>query len=291
MFKNIKRYKTFVSSSVRFNFKVIMQIPPFDILKDIIKHYLFLESNGFEPQTLRLFSDGNTGIVFNSNNNLSLEFDKNILPSSFLYGQITQFKDIQSSKNLSLIIVVFQPTGIKKLLGIPAFEIKDKIISLEHIFNKESNLIEERLKEAKSINDKLNILNIFFTRIALKVLKGKEDLVTESVNFIRKSKGQISSNQLEKFTGYSQRHIERLFLDSVGISPKHFANILKLHNFLQQLKNKKSNTNLIELDYQVGYSDQSHLIKEFKKITGFTPTSYQNNVNKLAINFVTISKM
>lgn len=270
------------------NFRTTMQIPPSDILKDIIKHYLFLESNGFEPKNLRLFSDGNTGMVFTSNNNLSLDFDKNKLPSAFLYGQISQFKDIQTSNANQLIIVVFQPTGIKKLLGIPAFEIRDSIISLQHIFSKESNELEEKLMEAKLIQEKLNILNLFFTTIAFKNLKEKEQIVSASVEFILKNKGLISSNQLVKFTGYTERHIERLFLDSIGISPKNFANIIKLHCFLQQIKTIPNHTNLTELAYQFGYADQSHLIKEFKKITGLTPTTYKNKTDKLAINFVAL---
>ena len=38
--------------------------------------------------------------------------------------------------------------------------------------------------------------------------------------------------------------------------------------------------------YEAGYTDQSHLIKEFKKITGMTPKIYQHNVDKLTTNFV-----
>jgi AraC-like DNA-binding protein len=89
-----------------------------------------------------------------------------------------------------------------------------------------------------------------------------------------------------KFSGYSERHIERLFMESVGINPKNFANIIKLHSFLKQLKKTTEKASLTELVYQSGYADQSHLIKEFKKITGMTPTAYKNNKNKLAINFL-----
>lgn len=264
-----------------------MQIPPSNILIDIIKHYLFLNNNCFEPQHLRLFSDGNTGIVFSSNNNISLDIDRKKLPHSFLYGQITQFKDIRTSNTTCLLIIVFQPTGIKNLLGIPAYELRDQIIPLEDIFGKDSMKLEEKLTEAKSYQEKSDVLNLFFTSVALKHSKEKR-IVASSIDFILKNKGIISSSQLIKFTGYTERHIERLFMDSIGINPKKFANIIRLNYFLQQIKTKPDYINLTGLAYEVGYADQSHLIKEFKKNTGMTPSTYKENKNKLAINFLSM---
>jgi AraC-like DNA-binding protein len=267
-----------------------MQIPPAPILTEIIKHYLFLDSKGFAPKNLRLFSDGNTGIVFTKNNNLALDYDKSKLPNSFLYGQITQFKNILLTDETALIIVVFQPTGIKKLLGIPAVELRDNIINLEDILDEKSLEIEEKLAIASTIEEKSDILNLFFTSIAVKSKNEKEQTVTSSINFIFKNKGVVTNSQLIKFTGYTERHIERLFMDSIGLNPKQFSNIIKLNCFLQQLKNKSNYTNLTEIAYNVGYADQSHLIKEFKKITGLTPTTYENIPNKLAINFLVLPK-
>ena len=269
-------------------FRTTMQILPSNILTDIIRHYLFIDSNGFGTNILRLFSDGNTGIVFTSNNNLSLDINKNRLPNSFLYGQITQFKDILLSNDTTLIIVVFQPAGIKKLLGIPAYELCDYVINLEEIFGKEGLEIENKLAEASTMQEKLNILNLFFNSIALKNIIRKEQIVSASIDFILKNKGLISNSQLVKFTGYTERHIERLFRESIGINPKNFANIVRLHSFLQQLKSKSDITNLTKIAYQAGYADQSHLIKEFKKHTGMTPNLYKNNARKLAINFVAL---
>ena len=112
--------------------------------------------------------------------------------------------------------------------------------------------------------------------------------LSASISFILKNKGLISNSQLVKFTGYTERHIERLFMESIGMNPKNFANIIKLHSFLQQLKSKSNTTSLTEISYQAGYADQSHLIKEFKKHTGMIPSQYSKKV-KLAINFVAFS--
>ena len=87
-------------------------------------------------------------------------------------------------------------------------------------------------------------------------------------------------------TGYTERHIERAFSESIGINPKKFGNIVKLHSFLKLLKHKSTQNNLTAFCYEAGYSDQSHLIREFRKYTGVTPTQYLNDTSRLATNFM-----
>ncbi len=73
------------------------------------------------------------------------------------------------------------------------------------------------------------------------------------------------------------------------MGPKKFCNIVRLHQFLKELKNKEGNQHLTKLAYEAGYADQSHLIREFKAITGMTPKAYQGRVVKLASNFLSLN--
>lgn len=265
-----------------------MQILPSIELQPFIKHYLFLESEGKAVKKLRLFSDGNTGIVFSFRSNLFSNGKNNeleILPNSFLYGQISKFKDLYLVDTISLIVVVFQPAGINKLIGISADELLDNIIRIEYLFGRHGLQLQEKLFEEVNFQNKLDLLNFFFRElIAKNTLSNQSLIVQASLDFILKNKGHISINQLVKYTGYTERHIERKFIEAVGLSPKKFSNIIKLHSFLKYLK--EEHKNFTTLAYEVGYADQSHLIKEFKKYTGITPTEYVHNTSKLAINFM-----
>jgi len=267
-----------------------MQILPPKELFPFIKHYLFLESKGSGFSKLRLFSDGNMGIVFSFKNNLVSGYKNNEqvepLPNSFLYGQISTFKDVCVVNETDLLIVVFQPSGIQQLLGIPAGMLRDNIISTAYLFGKQGQELNEKLMEAFSIRDKLRLLNLFFTKLALKRTHPGDLIVQASVNSIVKNKGLISLNQLVKLTGYTERHIERKFIEAIGIPPKRFGNIIKLHHFLKHLKNQSNNANLTAIAYEAGYADQSHLIKEFKKFTGMTPKTYIHEADKLTTNFI-----
>jgi AraC-like DNA-binding protein len=267
-----------------------MQILASKELFPFIKHYLFLESRGIDIKKLRLFSDGNTGIVFSPENNLTLVQNDSIrlerLPNSFLYGQITEFKDIFLLNKTRLIIVVFQPDGLNKLLGLPANELQNHIIRTEDIFGRDGLQLAERLFEKNTTQEKIDILNTFFIELVLKQTLKTEILISPTLNFIFRNKGIVTLNQLIKFTGYTERHIERKFLEAIGMTPKKFINIVKLHNFLKHLNDKPGKANLTQIAYEAGYADQSHLIKEFKKHTGMTPGLYNNKSEKIAVNLV-----
>jgi AraC-like DNA-binding protein len=267
-------------------------LPPKELLP-FIKHYLFLESKGNDLTKLRLFSDGNTGIVFSFKSNLlgspANDGEQSSLPDSFLYGQISTFKDVYLLQEANLIIVVFQPSGINQLLGIPAGELRNTIISTEYVLGKRGAELYEKLAEKPAVRDKLELLNHFFTDLVSKRTHPGNLVVDASVHLIIKNNGLVSSGQLIKLTGYTERHIERMFIKSIGISPKKFGDVIKLHHFLKRLKQEQPGKSLTSLAYEAGYADQSHLIKEFKKFTGMTPKTYINKADKLTVNFVKIN--
>src|SRR5882724_932727 len=147
-----------------------MQVAPSKELLPFIKHYLFLDRKGMGINKLRLFSDGNMGMVFSFKGDLigGIQGNQRIdyLPNSFVYGQISEFKNLYSEKNVSLIAVVFQPDGINRLSGIPAHEMKDRIIGIKDIFGLQGLMLQEKLHEEIDPETKSKLLNTFFLNIS-----------------------------------------------------------------------------------------------------------------------------
>ncbi|QSB27095.1 helix-turn-helix domain-containing protein [Flavobacterium sp. CLA17] len=267
-----------------------MQVSPPRELSAYIKHYLFLENKGNTAQQLRFFSDGNTGIVFSQKSKLIAGLNnsetRNYLPGSFFYGQPNGFKNIYSDNEILIVIVVFQPNGINQLLGVSGSEFRDAIITIDGIFGSAGLELEEKLAEQVTIKGRLQLLNHFFRRIEAKKPQTNQLIANASLDFILKNKGQFSLSQLVAYTGYTERHIERKFTEGIGLNPKKFAAIIKLQHFLSLLKNKTGNISLTSISYEAGFSDQSHLIREFKKHTGITPREYLYHTGKLTNNFI-----
>lgn len=265
-----------------------MQVSPSKELSQYIKHYLFLDDTETAIQKLRLFSDGNTGVVFSLKSKLISEINnevKKYLPTSFLYGQLHGFKDIYSENETSLIIVVFQPNGIYQLLGIPATEFQDSIIPAEEVFNQKVIALQEKLSQQNN-QTRVELLNHFFRSLMAEKSASNQFIINNALNFIVTNKGDFSVKQLVEYTGYTERHLERKFKECIGLNPKKFGNVIRLHHFLKLLKNKPDTTNLTAICYDAGFSDQSHLIKDFRKHTGISPREYLFNSGKLANNLI-----
>jgi len=69
-------------------------------------------------------------------------------------------------------------------------------------------------------------------------------------------------DDLVSVSGYSRRQLQRLFPEKTGFSAHDFLKILRFHQALA--------TQRID-----AYTDQSHYIREFKRITGITPVAFR----------------
>jgi AraC-like DNA-binding protein len=78
-----------------------------------------------------------------------------------------------------------------------------------------------------------------------------------------------------KYIGLSQRRFIQIFKSEVGLTPKLFTRIQRF----QQMRSfiaKDSSPNWAAIAFDLGYFDQSHLIREFLEFSGLTPTDYLN---------------
>ena len=69
----------------------------------------------------------------------------------------------------------------------------------------------------------------------------------------------------------SERQLNRLFKQWIGLSPKELTRIIRFQNALRNII-LADNVNWSSLAVESGYHDQAHFISEFKAFTGITPT-------------------
>jgi AraC-like DNA-binding protein len=71
-----------------------------------------------------------------------------------------------------------------------------------------------------------------------------------------------------------ERRFRDVFIDAVGLAPKTFARVARLGRALGVLVDPKPS--LASIALEAGYSDQAHLQREMKAITGLTPAVYRS---------------
>ncbi|MGB3384283.1 MAG: helix-turn-helix domain-containing protein [Marinomonas sp.] len=99
------------------------------------------------------------------------------------------------------------------------------------------------------------------------------------IQSIYANNGNIKIQDMEALTGYTRRTIQRLFVDDVGVTPKLFSRIVRCQSAVYNI-NHSDNIELSDLAFSLGFSDQSHFQKEFKKLVHATPMLYQSSVKQ-----------
>ena len=79
--------------------------------------------------------------------------------------------------------------------------------------------------------------------------------------------------EIQRDLGVTERTLERLFENNIGVSPTQFRKIHQFNRAFRQL-NTRQFRSLGDIAFEHGYADQSHYIRTFKKFTNITPKEY-----------------
>lgn len=170
--------------------------------------------------------------------------------------------------------------GVRFLPGyVPAFvdasmpEMIDRIIPFPEIAK--GHDLPAIVAEQDQFMDQISAFMQFYLKYYEKSVydpyRTKFGLIAEIV----KAYGNIRVEELSERTNYSVSYIDKIFLHEIGISPKSFSSILRFQWTLNKMvvsPEKRVDYNSIIAD--LGYYDQSHFIREFKKYSKYTPSKY-----------------
>lgn len=84
---------------------------------------------------------------------------------------------------------------------------------------------------------------------------------------------EIKLADLAALIGMSQFHFSHLFKQSIAITPYQYLLQQRIERAKQLLK--QTDQPILEIALQCGFNSHSHLSKQFRQLTGMTPTSYR----------------
>ncbi|AQR95962.1 MULTISPECIES: helix-turn-helix domain-containing protein [Clostridium] len=84
---------------------------------------------------------------------------------------------------------------------------------------------------------------------------------------------QKSFKEIASDLNISYRQLQRDFNTILGITLKEYESIARFHKAVNHLEEK----NIVQSAVEAGYWDQSHMIREFKRMCGYTPTYIKKN--------------
>lgn len=250
---------------------------PSVILSQYIKQYWAIDNclpNG-GIHTQRIVPSGLMEITFYLGDlPTSTESNKNINANSILSGQQKGFHDLLVSGKLSLFSVTLQPCAATLFFDIPSNEFFNRNIPLAYLVKDKIAELESRMFEPVTFDQKVQIIESFLIQQLRNTGKEYElNRMMKSVALINKAKGIIDIETLSSSACLSRKQYERMFAAYIGSSPKQFLRTVRFQNTLR-VKQKNKNIQLTELAYTCGYYDQSHMISDYKMMSGISPSQY-----------------
>lgn len=191
-------------------------------------------------------------------------------PRSIVAGQLTSRIMIGPSGDTEMFGIRLQPNAAFSILGIPMYEIRDRIVDLADVMTVEfESTIFDRLSTATSFEERIVIFESMFIHHE-KALADRE--LTECLTLMIGSDGAVPVSKCAERLGWSERRLERIFLEQVGVGPKLYSRIVRFKSFLNAVESGRPS--LPDRALAAGYHDQSHMIRDFRHFAGTTPTEY-----------------
>jgi len=155
------------------------------------------------------------------------------------------------------------------VLGVPASQMAGRIVALEDLWDSAATRrLVEQLAQAPDTAAAAAILD---RAIADRVTTAVDDpahLQLALAAADRLANASVSTVALG--LGVSERHLRRVFHETVGLSPKAFARLARFHRALGAARQGGA-VSWANIAAAAGYYDQAHLIAEFRAIAGVTP--------------------
>jgi AraC-like DNA-binding protein len=190
-------------------------------------------------------------------------------------GQQDAVFKLTPGQHLSHLCIVFQPTGLTRLLNIPVHELINDANPLEHMVKGSLVQLVNLHREGKcTLEEMVRLVDACFCD---QLLQHNPDhlFVEYTISRIREKNGLVTVTELADISNTCVRNYRRRFLEITGISPKKFIMVSRLKKILHALEyDQPLQINWKDITYQAGYFDQMHFIKEFKRFCGETPTAY-----------------
>jgi AraC-like DNA-binding protein len=247
------------------------EFAPPEALRDTIRCFWYDRLDfGGSPSNFEVLPDGYAEIIFYFGSTCSIvtEGGLQLLPSPFLVGLLNQPVLFHTSNQLEIIGIRCFPWTVFELLGLPAD--KDGVRMIAHpIAHLQATLAAEM--QAGRLAEALAKVTAYFEQAWLRI--ASDSILGKAGVAMRAASGTLPVSQVAAAAHATVRTLERRFKHSAGHTVKDVSALMRF----EQVRNRlwfSPRPNLAGLAQELGYTDQAHLSREFRRYSGTTPAAF-----------------
>jgi AraC-like DNA-binding protein len=174
--------------------------------------------------------------------------------------------------------VKFRPGGFRPFIGGPVSELTDRRRTLPQVFGEEVLDLEARALAAGNVEESFAAIQAFL-RARRPVAGEAIELVGQVVERAATDREVTRVAHLVAAFGIQPRRLQRLFDEHVGVRPKWVIQRYRLHEAAERIAASPEH-DWARLALELGYADQAHFVRDFRRFVGETPAAYARSFSR-----------
>ncbi len=179
------------------------------------------------------------------------------------------------------LYVVFQPTGLHPFLRDSMQLLTNREYAVDEFpwITREPDLAEQ-LVQATTDAGRVLLIETLLAKRLRQFRDATTNQTGEVVRLIDAGNGLARIEDVATYFRVSRRSLERHFQEQVGLSPKHYANIVRFRFVMSHL-HANPDSSWLDLTHLGNFTDQSHLIRHFREFTDLPPALFRARDHRL----------
>ena len=248
------------------------EYPPPDALLGVLHCLWTFEDDGAAREPQRIVPDGRCELVIHLGEPYREVGASSPQPRVLFAGQLTQPLWLEATGPCSVIGVRFRPAGAHSFVGGSMRSATDRRVALDEM----APGLSAALLAALSVTGpdaRVETATAWVRERIGRAGVSVDDAVAAAAERIERSGGDVDVEELAASSGLGRRTLERRFAEIVGISPALLANVFRFRRVFDLIEHDSSRP-WTDAALAGGYFDQSHLIRDFRRFVGCTPTEF-----------------
>lgn len=166
--------------------------------------------------------------------------------------------------------IVTTPVGCESIFGVTPSSIRGQVVLLRSRWG-DASLVRERLLDTEGPDEMLEVVE---TRLVGSLAEPGPRFARceRAVAFLEEDPTKPVA-EIARRLGVSHGYLDREFTRVVGLTPRSLGRLLRVRRLLDGL-DVHGTPNWADLAVALGWFDQAHLIRDFRRHTGVSPTRY-----------------
>lgn len=260
-------------------------------LSQFVQVLWFYEGLGPTHAKERLLPDGSMELVINLREDEVRIWDRRDLTryerleGAAIVGPQSEFFVIDTAQQRRVMGVHFRAGGAFPFLALPADELHGLHVSLSDLWGGFARELRERLLAVDEIEARFDLMESSLLRQVQRPL-AYHPAVCFAVREFHRNPRPVA--EVCEATGLSARRFIEVFRQQIGMTPKQYSRVRRFQGIIQGLPEGRA-VDWCDVAIGAGYCDQSHLIHDFRALSGISPgtwaelrTEHRNHVPILA---------